>query len=197
MNYLAHAYLSFQHPEILTGNLISDFVKGKKKFDYPGGIQNGIALHRTIDIFTDSHAATKKAKQVFRPFYRLYAGAFVDVVYDHFLATDENEFSEDSLYAFSKKVYEMVNDNLQWLPERFALMFPFMKEHNWLFNYRTMQGAGKSMGGVVRRSAHLTDSETAYRLLEENYQQLQDCYRDFWTDIKPFAYKEFLKLLNL
>lgn len=35
MNYLAHAYLSFNDPEILVGNLISDFVKGKKKFDYP------------------------------------------------------------------------------------------------------------------------------------------------------------------
>ncbi len=35
MNYLAHAYLSFNDPEILVGNMISDFVKGKKKFDYP------------------------------------------------------------------------------------------------------------------------------------------------------------------
>lgn len=30
MNYLAHAYLSFDEPEILVGNMISDFVKGKK-----------------------------------------------------------------------------------------------------------------------------------------------------------------------
>jgi acyl carrier protein phosphodiesterase len=35
MNYLAHAYLSFNDPEILVGNMISDFVKGKKKFDSP------------------------------------------------------------------------------------------------------------------------------------------------------------------
>jgi acyl carrier protein phosphodiesterase len=34
MNYLAHAYLSFNEPEILTGNMISDFVKGKKKFEF-------------------------------------------------------------------------------------------------------------------------------------------------------------------
>ena len=31
MNYLAHAYLSFGDPDILAGNMISDFVKGKKK----------------------------------------------------------------------------------------------------------------------------------------------------------------------
>ena len=89
MNYLAHAYLSFNDPEILTGNLISDFVKGKKKFDYPRGIQNGITLHRAIDNFTDTHETTRQAKEVFRPHYRLYAGAFVDVVYDHYLANDK------------------------------------------------------------------------------------------------------------
>ena len=53
MNYLAHAYLSFNDQEILTGNMISDFVKGKKKFDYPSRIQAGINLHRLIDNFTD------------------------------------------------------------------------------------------------------------------------------------------------
>src|SRR6202008_4422095 len=100
MNFLAHAYLSFDQPEILVGNMISDFVKGKKKFDYPANIQKGIALHRFIDSFTDEHEATKEAKEVFRPAYRLYSGAFVDVVYDHFLATDENEFTEDSLLSF-------------------------------------------------------------------------------------------------
>src|SRR5262245_44062659 len=106
MNYLAHAYLSFNDPEVLVGNLINDFVKGKKRFDYPKGIQRGIALHRAIDNFTDQHDATREAKAIFRPAYRLYSGAFVDVVYDHFLAIDENEFSERSLFEFSVKVYE-------------------------------------------------------------------------------------------
>jgi hypothetical protein len=29
MNYLGHAYLSFNHQDILVGNMISDFIKGK------------------------------------------------------------------------------------------------------------------------------------------------------------------------
>lgn len=178
------------------GNLISDFVKGKKKFDYPAGIQKGIALHRVIDTFTDTHAATKEAKEIFRPAYRLYAGAFVDVVYDHFLASDENEFCEKTLYSFSRWVYETIDDYLQWLPEKFARMYPYMKEHNWLFNYRTLWGAGKSLGGVVRRSVHLTESDTAFKLLEQNYQLLQDCYRQFWADVKPFTRTELEALLK-
>ena len=62
MNYLAHAYLSFNIPEILVGNLISDFVKGKRKLDYPPGIRTGITLHRAIDTFTDTHPAIRDVK---------------------------------------------------------------------------------------------------------------------------------------
>jgi acyl carrier protein phosphodiesterase len=175
----------------LLGNLISDFVKGKKKFGFPQGIQNGIALHRAIDTFTDAHEATKKAKEFFRPHYRLYSGALVDVVFDHFLAADENEFSEPALHYFSLQVYSAIDKQEKWLPESFALMFPFMKEHNWLFNYRTRWGTEKSLGGVVSRAAYITESETAFRLFEEHYQPLQLCYRQFWEELKPFARRQF------
>ncbi len=94
MNYLAHAYLSFNQPAILTGNMISDFVKGKKKYDFSSEIQKGIALHRAIDEFTDFHPVTQIAKSYFKQAYRLYAGAFVDVVYDHFLANDPDQFAD-------------------------------------------------------------------------------------------------------
>jgi acyl carrier protein phosphodiesterase len=190
LNYLAHAYLSFNQPEILAGNMISDFVKGKRKFDYPAGIQQGIMLHRNIDTFTDGHEATKEAKEFFRPHYRLYSGAFVDVLYDHFLAMDESEFSEASLFDFSLEIYSILENYQEWLPERFAAMFPYMKTQNWLFNYRTRVGIEKSLGGVVRRAAYLTESNTASHLFEKHYQPLQQCYRQFWKDAKPFARRQ-------
>ena len=110
--------------------MISDYVKGKRQFDYPDNVQKGIRLHRMIDQFTDAHEATKEAKEVFRPAYRLYSGAFVDVVFDHFLATDENEFSEESLLDFSEQVYVSLGLQQQWFPEKFAYFFPYMKSHN-------------------------------------------------------------------
>ena len=173
------------------GNLVSDFVKGKKKFDYPQRIQQGITLHRVIDMFTDEHEATKKAKEIFRPHYRLYGGAFVDVVYDHFLAVDENEFSEASLYSFSQEVYSTLEKYRAWFPERFGAMFPYMKTQNWLFNYRTLTGTKRSFGGIVRRSLYLTESETAAQLFEQYYQPLQEYYRQFWADLRSFARRQF------
>ena len=99
----------------MVGNLISDFVKGKKKFDYPAGIQKGILLHRLLDEYTDNHPATKEAKEIFRPHYRLYSGAFIDVVYDHFLATDDTVFNDQSLLDFSVTAYSLLATHSTWL----------------------------------------------------------------------------------
>lgn len=187
MNYLAHAWLSFQLPEILVGNMISDYVKGKKKFDYSPGIQQGMDLHRAIDTFTDEHPVTKKAKEIFRPHYRLYAGAFIDVVYDHYLATDHSIFSDESLQAFAKETYETLEPYSAVFPERFAMIFPYMRTQNWLYNYRERWGIEKSLHGVVRRAAYLTESATAFALFEEHYNELQNCYDEFFPELLVFV----------
>ena len=176
--------------------MISDFVKGKKKFDFPTDIQKGIALHREIDEFSDSHPATKQAKEIFRPHYRLYASAFMDVVYDYFIANDPAIFNEVSLYAFTRKTYQLLEERRQWFPERFAAMFPYMRSQNWLFNYRYTWGIERSLGGLVRRAAYLKESETAFRLFLENMDILQACYNQFSNDIKSFAKNRFTALLN-
>jgi len=194
MNYLAHAYLSFDEPSILAGNLISDFVKGKKKFDYPTGIQKGITLHRAIDTFTDEHDITRQAKEIFRADYRLYSAAFVDVVYDHFLAIDNSIFTQDSLLAFSHRVYDQVAPALTILPERFQRMFPHMKTHNWLYNYRHPDGIQRSFEGLVRRATYLQESDTAFALFEKHYTQLQEYYQSFFPALKNFAFQQWLQL---
>lgn len=187
MNYLAHAYLSFNVPAVLVGNLISDFVKGKKQFDYPSGVHKGIVLHRAIDAFTDEHEATARAKAIFRPSYRLYSGAFVDVVYDHFLANDVQQFAGDRLFEFSQEVYATLDQYVSLFPVPFGLLYPYMKQHNWLYNYQSRQGIAHSFQGVVRRSAYLTDSDTAFKLFEAHYQALQECYAAFFPALKAFA----------
>jgi acyl carrier protein phosphodiesterase len=112
------------------------------------------------------------------------------VVYDHFLATDANEFSEQSLFEFSVGVYSVIDAHQSFLPPGFATMFPYMKNYNWLFNYRSMQGTRRSLGGVVRRAAYLTESDTAFYLFEKHYQPLQECYRQFWKDARRFARRQ-------
>jgi len=197
MNYLAHAYLSFEQPEIIVGNMISDFIKGKKQFDYSPAIQKGIKLHRAIDDFTDTHPVTKELKAFFRPQYRLYAGAFADVVYDHFLANDTSEFtSENVLKQFTGSTYEMLEMNLEKLPASFQQVFPYMKQYDWLYNYRYKWGIEKSFGGLVRRAAYLTESRIAFDVFNENYNAMQTCYTAFFPSLKNFASHQLSQLLH-
>lgn len=192
MNYLAHAYLSFNHPAILVGNMISDFVKGSSKNSYIHQIQQGISLHRSIDHFTDNHSSTKKAKEFFKPLVGLYAGAFVDVLYDHFLATDETQFSSsESLQSFATNVYHVLQQHQTHLPEKFIALLPFMMQQNWLYNYQFTWGIEKSFQGVVRRAKYLSSSKEAYKVFEENYTSLLQYYQVFFTDVKNFAWQQF------
>ena len=196
MNYLAHAYLSFNHPDILVGNMISDFVKGKKQFDYPAAIQKGIRLHRAIDNFTDEHPATREAKQYFRPAVGLYAGAFVDIVYDHFLALDSNELTEQEWKNFAVVTYRQLSEQPEWLPEKFARMLPYMSSQNWLYNYRFTWGMENSFGGLVRRAAYLTDSSQAFSLFTAPYAELKQQYEVFFPQLKAFASSQFDALIS-
>lgn len=196
MNYLAHAYLSFDKPGILVGNMISDFVKGKKQYDYPLPVQLGIRLHRAIDNYTDQHNATREAKRFFKPSVGLYAGAFVDVVYDHFLANDENELPAADLKTFAQSVYTQLQEYKELFPERFAWMFSYMSGQDWLYGYRFNRGIENSFNGLARRAKYLTGAGHAFAAFEEQYAALQQLYEDFFPDVKNFALTELNTLLT-
>ena len=188
MNLLAHAHLSFGDPDILLGNMISDFVKGKKQFDYPLQIQRGIKLHRAIDTFTDAHAVTKELKTFFAADYRLYSGAFADIVYDYFLANDTNNFSsEKELFSFTQETYKLLQHNQQWMDPVFAGMFPYLKEQNWLYNYREDWGIEKSFGGLKRRAKYITSTTRAFEIFLANKPAMQLLYNSFYPDVKNYA----------
>lgn len=137
-----------------------------------------------------------KKQKIFRSQYRLYSGAFVDVVYDHFLATDEKYFTEESLFDFSQDVYKKIDIHIDWLVDKFAFMYPYMKEQNWLYNYRTRWGIEKSMAGVARRAVYIDDAKPAFELFEQHYQLLQECSRHFLAAVIPFAENSLKELQN-
>lgn len=196
MNYLAHAYFSFGDAAILTGNMISDYIKGKKQFDYPIAIQKGIKLHRAIDQFTDDHATTKAIKQIFSPTVRLYAGAFADIVYDHFLALDPHEKTAAEWLTFSSNTYQQLEAYQEWFPPYFARIFPYMQEQNWLYNYRFEWGMQNSFNGLQRRATYLKNADEAFEVFLKNYAPIKQLSADFIPDVKKFAFGQFQELIH-
>lgn len=196
MNFLAHAVLSFNEPDILVGNMISDFVKGKSKNNYPLQVQKGIHLHRMIDSFTDEHASTKIIKSVFAPHYRLYASPISDIVLDYFVANDAGLFpSKSDLHAFAQQTYDVLEAQQTTFPEPFRSMFPYMKQQNWLYHYHEDWGVWKGLQGLHKRARYMDNANTAFELFKANKPLIQEVYDEFFALLKLYA-SEQLNLLN-
>ena len=178
--------------------MIGDYIKGNEALTaLPEGIRKGVRLHRLIDSYTDAHPAVNKCKTYFREDYRLYAGAFVDAMFDHFIANDPQCFeSETRLLTFTQDTYRNIDTNLSILPEKFQNVFLYMKSENWLYQYRTLKGIEKSFGGLVRRAKYLeTDEQSAFRTLVTNFYTLNQFYYEFIDDIKGYVNKELQAML--
>ena len=195
MNYLGHAFLSFGAADILMGNMIGDHVKGKLALEqYSEGIRKGILLHRKIDGYTDVHPATLRARLLFREEYGLYSGAIMDTLYDHYLANDPRMFSsKETLMAFTQTVYKQLLENEKYFPPKFAEYFPYMRENNWLYSYRTLKGMERSLGGLARRAKYIPPVQKAYEIFVTNYYHLNQCYYELIDDLAGFVKIELAK----
>jgi hypothetical protein len=197
MNYLAHTYLSFGHSGIVTGNLISDFVKGKKQFEFSPRIRIGIKLHRAIDAFTDTHEATADIKQFFRPHYRLFSGAFADIVYDHFLALDKNIFSsQQDMDDLVQQTHAHLTNDLKELPDSFLPVFNSMKTHNWLGLYQYDAAIQKSFKGLQHRTKYIEEIDTAFNIFLNNKKSMQAAYNDFFPLLKKYSIETLEVLMH-
>jgi len=192
MNLLGHAFLSFEDDEILCGNMMGDFVKGKKILDtFPEKIKAGLLLHRKIDGFTDHHPAVIKAQNIFRPDYRLYSGAIIDVIFDHFLANDPKYFhSEADLQDFTQHVHRRLKQNTAFQPLPFQRLQQHLEQERVLFLSRTLKGIKTGLNRLCKRMLYAADEQKAVANAMRYYYELNQYYFDFIEDAVPFAKNE-------
>jgi acyl carrier protein phosphodiesterase len=186
MNYLAHSYLTFTDGQIV-GQFLEDFIRNRDRFTFPKDIQDGITLHRAIDTFTDAHPAIHEAKKVFAPLVRLYAGAFVDVAMDYFVANDLSLHSLKGWKEHSLKVYRVLNQHYEFLPENFRRMLERMEKDDWLYHYRQDQNIKFSMRNVLNKAKYLDNDIPVFESFLAHKEALQQCYDDFFPDLIEYA----------
>ncbi len=179
MNFLAHSYLSFTDEQIV-GQFLQDFIRNKERFGFPEKFQHGIRLHREIDTYTDAHPAVHLAKDSFRPVVGLYAGAFVDVAFDYFLA---NSLSDSHLKMHSVRVYSVLRNHEKMLPSGLIRMLGYMERDNWLYNYRFDWGIEFSMKNVLRKARYLQEDLPVLEAFLLNKEFLQENFEVFFPDL--------------
>jgi acyl carrier protein phosphodiesterase len=136
MNYLGHLYLAGSDPDLQVGGLLGDFVKGPLRGEYPPRIEAGIQLHRRIDTLCDSLPATRELLALFPAPWRRYGGIVIDVVFDHLLARDWDDFHPQPLADFCQTFYRALNSHRDLLPERAQALCDHAPALRWLESYR-------------------------------------------------------------
>jgi len=183
MNFLAHAYLSGDDPDILAGNIMADFVKGKAISAYSPAIQKGIYMHRKIDLFTDTHPAVKECRKLFYPAIRHYAMVIVDVVFDHFLGKNWKHYHPQPLPEYTQQVYELLAGYEPLFPERFRFVFPRMRAHDWLLSYASEEGLSGSFYGLSHRSPAFTFPQETMELFRLHSIRLEHHFMQFFPEL--------------
>lgn len=195
MNFLSHIYLSGDSTEILMGNFIGDFVKGRQVKNYPKGIQKGIMLHREIDFFTDNHPIVSLGKDKLRKSQGHYSGVVLDIFYDHFLAANWTNFSSIPLRDFASATYLKLQGNLSLLPPKAQFMLPYMVRDNWLVSYKSIEGIKKACKGMAQRTKFKSNMGAATIQLKQHYNALEEEFNTFFPLLEKHC-EEFINNIS-
>ncbi len=194
MNFLAHLYLSGNNKELMIGNFIADHIKGNKFSHFSEEIQKGIILHRKIDTYTDAHKIVRQSKRKLHSRYRHYNGVIIDIFYDHFLAKNWNNYSEIPLGIYVDSVYQLLEKNIETLPEKTQEMFPYITKYNWLYNYQFAKGIQEVLNGMNNRTKGKSQMNLASEDLLIHYQSFEDDFTIFFEDLRKFCSLELNKI---
>ncbi|RNC89974.1 MAG: DUF479 domain-containing protein [Allomuricauda sp.] len=191
MNFLAHIYLSFDHPEITLGNFFADHIRGNKFDHFPPNVQNGIRLHREIDTFTDAHPIAKKSSKRLHKNYSHYSRVIVDIYYDHFLAKNWMDYSSVPLKQYVDSFYDLLEAHYDMLPLGTKRMMPYMVADNWLYNYSNLTGISRVLNGMNRRTQNRSKMNFAIIDLEKHYEAFESEFRVFFEELITFSRQKF------
>ncbi len=194
MNFLAHIYLSFDDNEITLGNFIADSIRGNKYKHLPERVQKGIKLHRFIDTFTDAHPTVRKSTKRLHENYSHYSGVIVDIFYDHFLAKNWSTYSDVPLELFVDNFYDLLEDNYEILPDTTKHMMPYMIADNWIFNYSKLEGIGRVLNGMNRRTKNKSKMNFAILDLEQHYDEFEKEFTSFFEELVTYSKQKYISL---
>ena len=184
MNFLAHIYLSGNNDLLKIGNFMADSIRGHHYLDYPDEIRKGILLHRYIDTFTDANPIYRKSKHRLHEKYGHYSGVIMDIVYDHYLAKNWNNYSNEKLEDYADKFYELLQTNHDILTEKTKGMMPYMIARNWLVSYASLAGLEMILFQMDHRTKNRVNMQEAIVEVQEFYTEFEKEFTLFFEELR-------------
>lgn len=185
MNYLAHFQLAAGCDDLIVGGLLGDFIKGPLKGQYPLQLERGIALHRRIDAYTDSHPLLKDCQRLMPAEFHRYAGIMLDVLFDHYLNRNWQQFHDQPLVDFSNDVYQLLS--AAELPANARIQADKLIEHSVLENYCHWQTVAATLEMISRRIRRDNPLARSAPVLELHFDELERRFLQFYPEVQQYV----------
>lgn len=189
MNWLAHILLSKKDIEYQLGNFLADPLKGKVWEGASESVENGMLMHKSIDIFTDSHKIVSQSKS--RLGSKGYLkGVIIDILYDHYLASNWSDYSNISLSRFlnSFKSEGLVASKV--FPDEPKHIVARLVESDRLAKYNEFEGFIEAIYRINDRLSpriKAKDSALNYiEVVEHEYEPLKEDFAEFLPELMTY-----------
>ena len=187
MNFLGHAYIARNNPQLIAGNFAGDSYKGSlQKFEHlPKQILDGVKLHRYIDNYTDSSPHILAAGQILKD-QGIKKIAFIatDIILDHYLAKNWNTYSNVGYEEFIDIIYANTDPHLDYLTEEFKFLYYRLKKYDWLNDYSSEAGIRGILHQFSVRIGFANDLDDCMNIYLKNAAVFDDHFARFLKDIE-------------
>lgn len=173
---------------------MADGIRGKQFENFTKEIQKGILLHRAIDTFTDAHPVFRESTKRLHERYHHYAGVIVDIFYDHFLAKNWTNYSDEDLEEYIAHFYQSMRINHDLLSERAKEILPYMETQNWLSSYQSIEGIHEILTRMDRRTGNESKMQFASEELKEYYSEFEQEFITFFEDLRTYSKQKLMSL---
>lgn len=181
-----HLLLSGDDEQILVGNFMGDFVKGRLDDRLPARIRQGVKLHRRIDSFAAGDPDFRRSRQRIAPEFGLFRGVLVDIFYDHILAASWDEFASEPRDRFLLRARWATERHRCHLPAELQRLVPFIYAE-LLPSYGSLSGIAAALVRMSRRIGHPNPLLGAERELLRLRAELETDFRRFLPVIGNFT----------
>ena len=184
MNWLAHLVLSEPEPAFRVANVLADLLPIGELRQLPPEYQAGIARHRAIDSFTDSHVVFRRSVARLDAPFRRYGGVIMDIFYDHLLTDSWAEHNPVALHEFVERFHDDVESCRDSIPAGAYTILHRMRIGAWLQSYGDMDGVRVTLNRIAKRLRKPVELGAATAQLADRRRELRADFDEFFPQIR-------------
>ena len=183
MNYIAHIHIGTHTHTSLLGNFLGDFIKGSQLQHLPFKIEKGIRLHRSIDVFTDSHPLIVELRRCFPNDIRRMAGVIIDIYFDHLLMQTWKRYSGTHFNTVFADFYQQLEQFSLPGNTHFQKVAEGIKKHLWLNEYINIEACFRAFINIENRLQNkVIFAKKAECFLLQYGERLESSFQQFYPE---------------